>query len=223
MEDGLANILRVYSMATPVEIRNGLAWYSTAYEEAVRIAVLYKLELITVVQVACALSPRLQWEVNMSIAEKVIRYYVSGGRVPDIQPYADKVAVLQRTTKHDGIKPVISDADYLPATAATRVNTIKALWILQGHTWVLRGKKVSSFLDNILNHSTSRKVTVDSHAIQVWLGKMEAGTYAVPEAFYSILEADYIKAADMLGMTPLQCQAITWLTKKRVTKEQGKR
>jgi hypothetical protein len=217
LDNGVANILSVYAQATPREVRMGVEWYSTARAEAVRISDLYGVPVETVVKVACALSPRLAWESNMVAAEKVIRWYVSGGYVPDIRPYADKEIRLQRT-RHNMTSRVIADDASIPTVAGpTRVNIVKALWLLQGHAWVLRGKKVASFLDNILNCQTSLAVTCDSHAIQVWRGLMEAGTYSVPPSWYAVVEADYRTAARLIGLTPLQLQAITWLVKKRLS------
>jgi hypothetical protein len=64
-----------------------MAWYSDAKAEAIRISNLYGIELETVVMVACALSPRLAWERNMPAAEEVIRWFVTGGFIPEITLY----------------------------------------------------------------------------------------------------------------------------------------
>jgi hypothetical protein len=217
MDNGVANILAVLAQATPTEYRKGLAWYADAKNDAIRISELYGVPLLTVVKVACALSPRLTWEDNMPAAESVIRHYVSSGYVPDITPYVEGAIKLQRT-HHDMDSAVIADDSRIPSIKGpTKVNIVKALWILQGHEWVLRGPKVQSFLDNIMEWETSDAVTVDSHAIQVWFGRMEPGTYSVPNAWYKVVAADYRKAAGIANMTPLQLQAITWLTKKRLS------
>jgi hypothetical protein len=220
IDNGVANLLAVYSRANRVEIQDGMQWYSSAHDEARRISDMYHVPMVTVVKVACALSPRLEWSRNMPAAESVIRWFVSGGYVPDIATYASfgGSMLLQRTRHSAPDTAVIADDPRLPVIAGpTRVNVVKALWILQGHTAVLRGKKVSSFCDNILNHAISTAVTVDSHAIQCWFGKMEEGTYAVPPSFYAIIEADYQRAAAIVGCTPLQFQAIVWVAKKRIT------
>jgi hypothetical protein len=215
---GVANIFAVYAQATPKEVREGMAWYSDAKAEAIRISNLYGIELETVVMVACALSPRLAWERNMPATEEVIRWFVTGGFIPEITLYTSGAMKLQRT-RHDMVSVVITDDPRIPAmtSGATRVNIVKALWILQGHQWILRGEKVNSFLDDILNCETSWKVCCDSHAFQVWLGRMEPGTYAVGPNWYPIVAADYRTVAERLGITPHQIQAITWLAKKRLS------
>lgn len=218
LETGLGHLLNVYARATLSETIGGKAWYSTAHDEAARIASLYGLPIETVVKVACALSPRLDWSKNMPAAESVIRWFVAGGFTPDIRVYRRGEMKLQRTWHTPEGVAVIADDSRLPSIQGpTRVNVVKALWILQGHIDVLRGDKVSSFLDNILNHETSQLVTVDSHAIQCWFGKMEEGTYSVPPSFYAIVAADYIRAAAIVGCTPLQFQAVVWVAKKRIT------
>ena len=226
---GLKNILEMHSQALPLEITLGIDWYPAARREARRIAADYNLPLLTVAKVACALSPRLEWTDNMPAAESVIRYYLAGGYVPPIADYkecgGDKC--LQRTIHTKPDQGVISEDPRLPqvfnrdgkAIAALKTNIVKALWILQGHDWVLRGPKVNSFLDNITQCELSDAVTVDSHAIQVWFGMVTPGTYSVPENYYILIAADYKAAARTLGITPEQLQAITWLTKKRLSGE----
>jgi hypothetical protein len=221
--NGVSTLLGIYAQATVKELRDGLAWYATALDEAKVIADTYSLPVLTVVQVACALSPRLRWENNMLEAEKVIRFHASGGTFPSIALYESGAMKLQRTKDTPENAKVLSDFVQLPwSMSATRVNVLKALWILQGHVWVLRGSKVSSFCDNILNHLTSTAVTVDSHAIQAWFGRMETGTYSVTEKYYRIIEADYRTASRVVGCSPLQFQAVVWVVKKRITAQVNK-
>lgn len=217
---GVSNLLDLFAQATTAEIAQGKAWYQWAYQEAQDISRAYGVSLETVVKVACALSPRLLWEANMPAAEQVIRHYVSGGYVPDIERYRSGGEKLQRTRHTPTGVAVISDDAGLPyIPGPTRVNIVKALWICQGHDWVLRGKKVNSFLDNILHWDTSTEVTVDSHHIQCWRGLMEEGTYAIPDAWYDVIVADTRAVAAMLGILPNQLQAILWLVKKRLVKQ----
>lgn len=220
LDKGLENIMRMYAHATQFEIEEGIAWYRIAYEQAVDIANRYKLPIETVVKVACAISPKMSWKLNMKAAEFYVRYYLSGGYVPDIEPYATGNAYLQNSEKSTPDKPVISKDSRLPKCpyGGLKANAVKALWILQGHEWVLRGPKVQPFCDNILRWNDSQYVTVDSHAIQVWFGSLEGGTYGIPENYMKVIAADYIRAAELLGLSPLQVQAITWKVKKNRSK-----
>lgn len=81
---GLDNIISSYKSATEHELLIGLFWYPNAKIEAERIAALYSVPVLTVVKVACALSPKMLWENNMKAAEACIRHYVSGGYIPSI-------------------------------------------------------------------------------------------------------------------------------------------
>lgn len=222
LDSGVSNLLSLFTQASAQEIAQGKAWYTVAHDEAVRISDLYGIPLLTVVKVACALSPRLAWDQNMIVAESVIRWYVSGGEIPSIAPYVSGAMKLQRT-RHTMSGAFVTDQLVMPLIhrGPTKVNIVKALWILQGHDWVLRGDKVNSFLDNILHPETSIEVTVDSHYIQCWLGKTWRGTYSIPPSFYPIIVADTRTAARLLGMTPLQFQAILWLVKKRLGRLRG--
>lgn len=220
LDKGLENILKMYAQASLSEIQEGLEWYKTAKEEAQAIALRYEIDLLTVVKVACAISPKMNWKVNMLAAEWYIRHFIAGGYVPDIEPYITGEAYLQNTPNGDPNKRIIAEDSRIPSCGygGLKANAVKALWILQGHDWVLRGPKVQPFLDNIMFWDSSQLVTVDSHAIQVWFGSLDGGTYGIPENYMKIIAADYQKAAVLLGISPLQVQAVTWLTKKRMSK-----
>ena len=57
----IENILAVYDMATPEEIREGVVWYATALAECKRISIDNGVPLNTVVGVTAALSPNNKW------------------------------------------------------------------------------------------------------------------------------------------------------------------
>lgn len=220
MEKGVGNLVDTYAKGTRNELRLGLAWYGDALADAMRISTTYDVDIVTVVKVACAMSPRMPWEQNMAAVEWIIREFQAGCWVPDIQLYVDKQAYIGRVNNDDPDRIVFAEDDRCPSPpmGGLKANVIKALWILQGHDWVLRGNKVNSFLDNILNHKTSMAVTVDSHAIQVWFGSINGGAYQVPDNFYNIIAADYVRAAEIVGLSPLDFQATVWIIKKRLGK-----
>lgn len=219
---GLSHLLAIYGLAWESEIRDGIAWYPAAHDHAVRIHEWSGIDLVTVVKVACALSPRMPWPNNMPAAEFAVKWFLGGGFIPDIEEYAAGKVYLQPCKNADPSKPVLSKDPRMPKVpgGGLKSSLIKALWILQGHDWVLRGPKVNSFNDNVLNPLTSKLVTVDSHAIQAWFGSTEGGTYQIPKQFYAIIAADYIEAARRTGLSPLQFQAVVWLAKKRLGKGQ---
>lgn len=218
LDDGVENLLGVYAHATAAERRTGINWYADARRDAEDIALRYGLSVRLVAQVAAVLSPQVEWGQNMPAAEDVIRYWLAGNYIPNAGMWTKFGGELPLGTTRNGDEGISSDAMFDHPAVAYRTNQLKALWLLQGHSpdVIVSGDKVKSFVDNILNHETSTAVTVDSHAIQAWFGNMVAGTYSIPSAAYPIIEADYIKAAAIVGLTPLQFQAVVWVTKKRL-------
>jgi hypothetical protein len=223
IETGVQNLLKLYALANDSDMRAGIDWYPAARREAVRIANLYNLSLDTVIYVAAAISPKCPWENNMLAAEWVIRHYQGGCFVPDIELWRGGSAYLQTPRNWDGVKPVLAMEERIsaPPSGGLKANVIKALWLLQGHD-CLGGPKVNDFFMCIKEWETYLGACIDSHAIQGWFGSFDGGTYQIPEQFYNIVRADYVRAASLVGLSPLQFQAVLWLVKKRISKEMGK-
>mgnify|MGYP001822910179 CR=1 FL=1 len=99
-------------------------------------------------------------------------------------------------------------------------NKVKAGKILEGADPedILRGDKVTSFYSNILRPSSSTAVTIDRWAIRVtmgadhWSSKVNTPT---PKQYLQ-LGNEYREAAAIVGLKPLELQAITWVTIKRL-------
>ena len=99
-------------------------------------------------------------------------------------------------------------------------NKIKAHKILEGSTPsdILGGEKVRAFYSNISRPSTSQDVTIDRWAIRVtmgsehWSSKVNTPT---PKQ-YLRMGNEYREAAALVGLKPLELQAITWVTIKRI-------
>lgn len=224
MPNGVAKLLTLYAQATENELKKGISWYPEARDEADEIARLYGFDRETVVRVAAAISPKCPWEVNMESAAWVVREYISGCYIPDYELYASGDAYLQNCPKPKAGKAVLSkDARVKsPPGGGLKSNVIKALWILQGHD-CLSGPKVTDFYECVMHWESYLGACIDSHAIQAWFGNSEGGTYGIPPRFYTIIRADYVHAAKLVGLSPLQFQAVLWLVKKRVSKVQGRR
>lgn len=214
----IKNLLSLYAEATDAEMQAGINWYPQARERAEEISSLYSLPLETVIKVAAALSPKCKWENNMDSAEWVIREFFSGCHIPDYSEYAEGKVYLQRTPNADPSKRVLAEDGRIsaPPAGGLKSSVIKALWILQGID-CLSGPKVNDFYECILNWENYLGACIDSHAIQAWFGSLKGGTYGVPPTFYRIVRADYIKAAEKVGLSPLQFQAVLWLVKKRLS------
>jgi hypothetical protein len=223
LEQGVTNLMTLYSHALDFELVKGMRWYPDARERAEEIANTYSLSLDESIGVAAAISPKCPWETNMDSAEWVIRQYLSGCWIPSYADYVEKKAYLARVANLDPSKPVLAEDERIvaPPMGGLKANVIKGLWILQGHD-CLSGPKVTDFFWCIKAWETYLGACVDSHAIQGWFGKFDGGTYGIPPNFYTLIRADYIHAAELAGLSPLQFQAILWLVKKRMSKAQGK-
>lgn len=99
-------------------------------------------------------------------------------------------------------------------------NKVKAHKILEGSdpSDILRGDKVTSFYSNISRPSTSTSVTIDRWAIRVTMGAEHwSSKVNTPTAKqYLQLGNEYREAAALVGLKPLELQAITWVTIKRL-------
>ena len=205
---GLDNLLWFAKQATDIELSGGLQWYAEAYNACVNLSQLYDLPLDHVIKCVACLSPQLRWSVNVIAAEVVIRHYVSGGYIPSYNDYLTKVANLKQLGSDPRLPQIKANV--------TGANKVKALWILQGYN-ALGGQKVNSFADNIFRFSDSQSVTVDSHAINAWFGVTSAQSVSVTPSFYPIIAADYRRCAKIMGVSPLECQAIIWIVKRRLS------
>ena len=223
-ENGVSNLLNLYSRCSQNELAVGIAWYPDARVRAEEIAAMYHLSLETVIKVAAALSPKCKWENNMDSAEWVIRQWLGGCFIPDYSLYTSGQAYLQKCPRPEPGKLVLAEDPRVdaPPSGGLKSSVIKALWILEGHD-CLSGPKVWDFYHCILDWESYLGACIDSHAIQAWFGSFDGGTYGVPPAFYTLVRADYIKAAKMVGLSPLQFQAVLWVGKKRISSEQGRR
>lgn len=208
LSKGLQNLLDLAKQATKLERENGLKWYAQEYQNCVDLALTYDLPLEHVISCVACLSPQLRWSHNILVAEIVIRHYVSGGYIPSINDYLSKRASLVELGQDQRLPSI-------PANV-TGANKVKALWILQGYN-ALSGQKVTSFYDNLLRFGDSSRVTVDSHAISAWFGVIAPQSVSVVPSYYKIIEADYRKCAEILGVSPLECQAVIWVVKRRLS------
>lgn len=96
-------------------------------------------------------------------------------------------------------------------------NKDKAIRILMGEDpEEVLGTKTWNFYNNILDPSDPDYVTIDQHAIQLYEGQLDSASVS-PKKYREASEA-YIKAANKLGLSPCQVQAITWVTWRRERK-----
>lgn len=183
------NILAIWSLLSDTERRNARLWYLQAHEDACTLAHTYDLSVDTASQVISAISPMRTWENNIAHAEELIRTWLE-------HPYQPK-----RTR--------------IPLPTGWR-NVCKAFAILNGETEIKQrgAPKTFNFWHNLADPYNPDYVTIDSHAIKVWLGDPTPGTVKITAKQYRLAKAAYIQAAELLGERPNAVQAGTW-TKRR--------
>jgi len=192
------NINKIFKLATPEEVRDGIVWYARAQALAKRVALDHDMPLRIVVGVIAALSPNNKWERNVQNAADLIAAYLNGDG-----PEAVKVSCYNAMkNKAWGILETMPETDDEVMT-------------------MLNGQKIISFFCNIMGHDTC---TIDGHALNIARGERVGLTDAktnVGKKAYGELQAAYARAAKkaIVNGRPLKAfemQAITWVAWKRI-------
>jgi hypothetical protein len=87
-------------------------------------------------------------------------------------------------------------------------NRAKAWRFLEQHAWT-NGPKTTAFVDNIYHPTTSTRVTVDVWAVRAYCNDLSTDAAITPKQ-YATIEAAYIEAATIVGIRPMDLQAIVW-------------
>lgn len=188
------NIKAVYQLATLNEQQDGITWYPAAKAIAVKLAERYSIPAAQAVGVIAALSPRNRWERNVQDADALIAAYIAGGAE---QAMLTKVCTFT-SNKTKAVKILESGLETLPTALD-----------------ILSGPKLREFASCIAGLPD---VCIDGHAFCIWAAN-RTGLKDVPAIGVKLrreIKADYVAAADELGITPSACQAITWVTWRRI-------
>lgn len=191
--DMVRNIIDTVACATADEEHNGLTWYARAHAVAHDIGNRHGANVWQAAGVIAALSPQTPWHANIGYA---VDAYANGADT--IGHYDD----------------AIRKADAIIGGAAPRN--------------VLGGRKVRSFYVNIAEPTRHGRVTVDRHAVALaFYGpdhghRWKSGPPVSPKLLervgaYQYVAAAYRGAARVLGIAPHECQAIAWVTWRRLT------
>jgi hypothetical protein len=190
-----ANILKVYSQARPDERESGMYWYETAHNDARAIAERHGVTVMQAGGVIAAISPGLEWGLNLIQANEFIGAFKAKRKLPSVGAYGRKnVAKALRIL--NGENPY----DVLPLT----------------------GPKVRAFYYCISEPLTAESVCIDRHArcLAYYKVRDRSETSIVRPAEFRRLAAVYVQLARELGLRPHQLQAITWVTWKRIVSEE---
>lgn len=189
------NIKAVYQLATLTEQQEGITWYPTADQIAIRLADRYEISEAQAIGVIAALSPRNKWTRNVHDADALISAFIAGGAE---QANLTKVCTFG-ANKAKAIR-------VLELSRAADLDAVLA---------ILSGPKLREFASCIAGLDD---VCIDGHAFCIWNGGRTslADVPSIGVKLRREIKADYQAAADELGLTPSACQAITWCAWRRI-------
>ena len=191
------NILKVFSLATPDEIADGIKWYAEAQAISKKLALKHDMPLHIVVGVMAALSPNNKWERNVQNTDELIAAYLNG----------DAIESIKVSTYNKMKEKAWSILDAMP----NHEQTIS----------ILNGQKIVSFYRNIMGDDTC---TVDGHAYNIWRYERHGLTTDktnIGKKLYVEIQEAYVDAANTTlvngrKLKAFEMQAITWVTWKRI-------
>lgn len=183
----VANIVKMYHLASDNDIENGRSWYQRASQFCETLANSYDRTLADVAGIMSALSPSTSFEQNVIDTVNVI----AGNDHETVSTYGAQYAKALEI-RDGGIEPVD----------------------------VMGENKTAAFWLNIVNPTTSGRVTVDRHSARVavdWgMSSDDIYFYNNTTAKYTVLENAYKLAAEKIGILPHVLQAITWTAYRRL-------
>jgi len=187
------NIILVYHLANPSEIKHGLTWYVNAYTDCKKIALELDLPIHIVIGVTSALSPNNKWERNIINAKDLCKAFIDGQDMDSI-----KVSTYHKMKQK---------AWHILKTMPTYEETIT----------ILNGKKIVSFFRNISGDETD--ITIDGHARNIYYNDRQGLTTPntnIRKLEYLDIQKAYQRASKKLGIKAYELQAITWLAWRRI-------
>jgi hypothetical protein len=189
----VANILEVFSQATPQEVAEGVAWYVVAKREAASLATTYGVALETSVGVIAGLSPQNKWARNLVDAKNFLAAHAQGKDLAHV-----KVCTY-------------------PIGKGKAIRILKeGLTDEKEITYVLSGPKMTEFFACIMGDE--EECCIDGHAFSIWKGErvVLSKTPTIGVKLRREIKADYAKAGRILGLPASAVQAVTWVTFRRI-------
>ena len=187
------NIERVFKLATPEEIKDGVTWYALAQADARRMAIYYSIPLTTVVGVIASLSPNNKWERNVINAKDLIEGYLNG-------EHKESIKVSTYHAMKDKAWSMLEDMLETDEDILTRLN----------------GQKIKSFYECIMGYDAC---CIDGHAYNIWRYErvgLTTDKTNIGKKLYAEIQGDYVRIAKKLDMKAYELQAITWVAWRRI-------
>jgi len=192
----IKNIINIYNLATPEEIKHGVTWYKKAYLESKKIALKYDIPIHIVIGVIAGLSPNNKWDRNIENADTMINAFINGNAIESF-----KVSTYNKMKEK---------AWLILETMPSYEETIT----------ILNGKKIVSFYKNINGDETE----IDGHARNIFYNDRQGLTTPktnITKLEYAKIQKAYLKASKKIKVNgsvlkAYELQAITWLAWKRI-------
>ena len=187
------NIIAIYKLAKPSEIKHGLTWYVNANSDCKEIAEKLELPLHIVIGVVSALSPNNKWERNIINANDLCTAFINGQDMDSIKV----------STYHKMKQKAWSILQSMPNYEET--------------IGILNGKKIVSFFRNISGDETD--ITIDGHARNIYYNDKQGLTTPntnIKKSEYLDIQKAYLRASKKLGIKAYELQAITWVAWRRI-------
>ena len=187
------NIIAIYKLAKPSEVKHGLTWYVNANSDCKEIAEKLELPLHIVIGVVSALSPNNKWERNIINAEDLCTAFINGQDMDSIKV----------STYHKMKEKAWSILETMPSYEET--------------IEILNGKKIVSFFRNISGDETD--ITIDGHARNIYYNDKQGLTTPntnIKKNEYKDIQKAYARASKKLGIKAYELQAITWVAWRRI-------
>jgi len=187
------NIIAVYKMATPDEIKQGIEWYLNATSDCKNIADRLRLPLHIVIGVVSALSPNNKWKRNIVNADELCTAFINGQDMDSIK-VSTYHKMKQKAWSILRLMPTYDDA-----------------------VTILNGKKIVSFFKNI--NGDESEITIDGHARNIYYNDRQGLTTPntnIKKSEYADIQVAYLRASKKLGIKAYELQAITWVAWRRI-------
>jgi len=187
------NIIAIYKLANPSEIKHGLTWYVNATKDCKEIAIKYDLPIHIVIGVVSALSPNNKWERNIVNADDLCKAFIDGQDMDSIKV----------STYHKMKQKAWSILEQMPSYDETIT--------------ILNGKKIVSFFKNISGDESD--ITIDGHARNIYYNDRQGLTTPntnIRKLEYLDIQKAYLRASKKLGIKAYELQAITWVVWRRI-------
>ena len=182
---GKRNLLKSYVTSAKRNKLHTAQWYREMHDICAEIADFYKLPLNLVVGIMAVVSPQQNVTSNVNACVKAIGAYRNGA-------HCENTSIGGYPANKRKAFAMMESGEVFPH---------------------LSGDKVVPFYQNIMHYNSPEYVTIDRHAIHLFLygynGKC-SGALRIDSVSYNLIASVYNDVAAMLGYLPSEFQALTW-------------